>query len=320
MSGIMDFLFGGEDTSGQDAARESRAEEIAFLREGQRLGRRDVQALQPGIEQNLDLGAQGALDVFGSSIPAQVSAFQQGNLGAQRALGQGGQQAMNAILGGRPVDLGSIRPVNVQADTSWTQQQLPDFVRSGPALQNAQVVDEIYQNTLGRAPDAAGRAYWQNLLDQGHSVADVTAGIAGSGEGQTAQENLAQQDQQLLGLLQALGVPTDNFGGGRDNTTGGGARNPNTVGASGFGDFFDRVSPVARAALGVTSPLGMATSFARATGLTDTLLDALGLGGQRGGAEGRDFGGATSRGSGGQGLGHGPDRGARGGVGGGMSY
>jgi len=32
---------------------------------------------------------------------------------------------------------------------------------------NATVVDRAYRNTLGRAPDAAGRAYWTGRLDQG---------------------------------------------------------------------------------------------------------------------------------------------------------
>jgi uncharacterized delta-60 repeat protein len=47
------------------------------------------------------------------------------------------------------------------------------FVQSGEfqgtygALDNGQFVDLVYQNVLGRAPDAQGRAFWKNELDTG---------------------------------------------------------------------------------------------------------------------------------------------------------
>lgn len=41
----------------------------------------------------------------------------------------------------------------------------PEFVGRYGSLGNSAFVDLIYQNVLGRAPDAGGKAYWVNLLD-----------------------------------------------------------------------------------------------------------------------------------------------------------
>jgi hypothetical protein len=40
----------------------------------------------------------------------------------------------------------------------------------------------LYENGLGRAPDAAGAAGWVNYLNSGGSVANVVLGIATSSE------------------------------------------------------------------------------------------------------------------------------------------
>jgi hypothetical protein len=42
-----------------------------------------------------------------------------------------------------------------------------EFSQRYGALNNAQFVDRVYQNVLGRAPDAGGRAFWANELDSG---------------------------------------------------------------------------------------------------------------------------------------------------------
>lgn len=43
----------------------------------------------------------------------------------------------------------------------------PEFRAMYGSVPNGTVVDRAYENTLGRAPDAAGRAYWVQRLDQG---------------------------------------------------------------------------------------------------------------------------------------------------------
>ena len=47
------------------------------------------------------------------------------------------------------------------------------------------VVNSIFQNAFGRDVDPTGAKYWGDLLASGTSVADVTAGIRGSAEGQS---------------------------------------------------------------------------------------------------------------------------------------
>jgi hypothetical protein len=42
-----------------------------------------------------------------------------------------------------------------------------EFAGRYGALDNAQFVDRVYQNVLGRAPDAGGRAFWTSELDSG---------------------------------------------------------------------------------------------------------------------------------------------------------
>ncbi len=44
-------------------------------------------------------------------------------------------------------------------------------------------IDELYNNALGRAADAEGKAAWTNALEHGYTQADVAIGIVGSDEG-----------------------------------------------------------------------------------------------------------------------------------------
>jgi methionine-rich copper-binding protein CopC len=88
----------------------------------------------------------------------------------------------------------------------WTQQ-----VRSGASLDDvthsfagstefanvaggsvSQLVSTLYQNTLGRAPDAAGLAYWSAQLSNGGSVSGLLSSITASPEGQSATADKAQ--------------------------------------------------------------------------------------------------------------------------------
>ena len=90
--------------------------------------RGDLFKLFPAAKQNLELGSQAALDLFGKSIPAQTDVFTQGNLGAQQALLAGAPLAQNAILGGN-IDTSSLQPFQIQQpDLGFLQQQLPEFV------------------------------------------------------------------------------------------------------------------------------------------------------------------------------------------------
>jgi len=93
--------------------------------------RDDVNRLFPQAQQSAQLGFQGALDVFGQSLPAQTDVFQQGNLGAQQAILSGLPQIQNALFGNQ-VDLSQLQPFQVQQpDLSFFNQTLPQFANPG---------------------------------------------------------------------------------------------------------------------------------------------------------------------------------------------
>jgi methionine-rich copper-binding protein CopC len=88
----------------------------------------------------------------------------------------------------------------------WTQQ-----VRSGASLDDvtqsfaqstefasvsggsvSQLVSTLYQNTLGRAPDAAGLGYWTAQLSNGGSVSKILSSFTTSTEGQSITSDKAQ--------------------------------------------------------------------------------------------------------------------------------
>ncbi len=66
-------------------------------------------------------------------------------------------------------------------------------------LNNAQYVDLIYRNTLGRDGDTAGRTYWTNRLN---SSAETRASLLQ--QFANSQELIARRDPQLLPALQAI--------------------------------------------------------------------------------------------------------------------
>ncbi len=90
--------------------------------------RDDLFKLFPSAQQTARQGFQGALDVYGQSLPAQADVFTQGNVGAQQAITQGLQQQQNALLGNQ-IDYSQMQPFQVQQpDLSFFQQQLPEAI------------------------------------------------------------------------------------------------------------------------------------------------------------------------------------------------
>ena len=117
-------------TAGQEAA--VQAMERATAR-----ARGDAIPLFESGTRNALAGFQGALDVFGQSIPQQMQSFQQGNVGAQNALRQGLAQQQNAILG-NPFSNAGIQTQQFELpDASQFQQQLPEFETVSQALELA---------------------------------------------------------------------------------------------------------------------------------------------------------------------------------------
>ena len=108
MSFIKDTFFGGAEKKAAKAQTDALQQGQAFTREGVAQARDDIFKLFPAAQQNAQQGFQGALDVFGQSLPAQTDVFQQGNLGAQQAILSSLPQMQNALFG-NPVDLSQMQ-------------------------------------------------------------------------------------------------------------------------------------------------------------------------------------------------------------------
>ena len=124
---------GKTDSSAQLAQIQANKETLALIERNTQQATRDNTRLFGAAQDNLLAGAQAGLDVFGSTIPQQFGAFQQGNVGAQPPLIRGLPQVNNAILG-LPTDLSSFQPQRINVDTSFAQQQLPQFTTAEQAL------------------------------------------------------------------------------------------------------------------------------------------------------------------------------------------
>jgi len=94
------------------------------------------------------------------------------------------------VLNRAPDALGAANWLDAIANGLSTQSVAAALVASAEfqargALSNAAFVSVIYENALGRAPDAEGLQAWTGALNSGaRSRADVVVAIAESGEGQ----------------------------------------------------------------------------------------------------------------------------------------
>ena len=91
---------------------------------------------------------------------------------------------------------------------SVTLAQLADFFTQGPefmatygSLDNPQFVTLLYNNVLGRAPDAAGLAGWVALLQSGYTRGQVLLGFSDSTEYQAAIGNEVFVTMMYTGML-----------------------------------------------------------------------------------------------------------------------
>ena len=133
MGKMVKKIFGGVDKSQQKGQIAANKESQAFTKEMLGQARGDALGLGGAQEANQNMGFQSALDVYGQTIPQQFDTFQQGNMGAQQALLAGMPQFHNAILG-MPVDYSQFQPQQIQYNTDFAQQQLPQFISSADAL------------------------------------------------------------------------------------------------------------------------------------------------------------------------------------------
>ena len=106
------------------------------------------------------------------------------------------QQAYQDYLG-RSADAGGLNFWRSLMRSGLTDEQLEAaFIGSAEFYNHSgnsdrAWVDEMYFDLLGRAPDAAGEAYWTNVLAHGGNRSQVAAGFAASTEreGQTVRND-----------------------------------------------------------------------------------------------------------------------------------
>jgi hypothetical protein len=137
-------------TRGQERA-------ISETEKATNLARSQAIPLFQAAQDQQQAGFQGALDVFGQTTPAQLQAFQGGNVNAQNTLRAGLDPRIAAILGGN-VDLSGLQTQQTALpDFSMFQQQLPDVQsfndilnpqpeqHQGPIVHNFQPFEPAFQ-------------------------------------------------------------------------------------------------------------------------------------------------------------------------------
>jgi hypothetical protein len=148
-SGITDTLFGD---SGEAAAEAQSEENIAarkFIAEQTEKARGDILPLFGGAGQSLRGGAQQALGVLGGALPQQLSAFQQGNVGAQQSLLSGLPQFQSAILGTQAP--AAQTPVQLELSTG-----IPGAGNVAPSQLSPEAVEQIKMNMRARSAMLGG--------------------------------------------------------------------------------------------------------------------------------------------------------------------
>lgn len=122
-----------------------------------------------------------------------------------------------------------LRPVDAEGLAYWAERRRtgtslgkvaqafvssPEFRTRYGQLTNAQFVDRIYRNVLGRAPDADGLAFWTARLDGGTSRGDVLIGFSESAEHRTRRATLVDVTLLTTGMLRrAPALEEVNIGG-----------------------------------------------------------------------------------------------------------
>lgn len=112
MSAIKDTFFGGAAKKAGEQTQRGLERGQELIAQQSSIAREEGINLFGGAQTALGQGFQGALDVFGQSIPAQAALFQGGNVAAQQQLTQGLPQIQAALLG-QPVDFGALQPQTI---------------------------------------------------------------------------------------------------------------------------------------------------------------------------------------------------------------
>lgn len=130
-------------------------------------------------------------------------------------------------------------------------------------MNNGQIIDKIYSNLFGRAPDAEGRAYWVGLMDSNKVTVDrAVADIAAAAKNQdlvTIQSKVAAS----VAFTAALDLPAEQAGYNTAST------GPAKAFLAGVTDAATLAAAIAPATLGATvaKVVAAGTTFSLASGL-----------------------------------------------------
>ena len=191
MSKIKDTFFGGAEKKAGQAEKKALEKSQQLIAQQTAVARGDVTNLFGGAQEAQRLGFQGALDVFGQSIPEQARLFGGGNVAAQEQLISGLPQIQAALLG-QPVDFSQFQPTQLQPELGFTQQTLPQTTPisevltppgtlSGPAQaispQAQRILDAFNKGSLNR-DQALNRLLKGNAPGKGNKFPGVPSQIA----------------------------------------------------------------------------------------------------------------------------------------------
>ncbi|KQM79368.1 hypothetical protein ASE70_05730 [Sphingomonas sp. Leaf22] len=137
-------------------------------------------------------------------------------------------RAYDTVLGRTPDAVGLEFYVDAMEDRGVSLQSVAnDLAQSGEfksatgGLSNAQFVDYVYRHALDRAPDAAGAAYYTNLLDNG-----VSRGVFVVDLSESAEHRASTQAEVSVGYFnaddtyQSISLLYDGFAGRLPDATG----------------------------------------------------------------------------------------------------
>ncbi|QOV21727.1 DUF4214 domain-containing protein [Anabaenopsis elenkinii] len=135
-------------------------------------------------------------NAFGRVADSGGKAFWVGRLGASPTVDTRAQVVRDIIASAGPADR---EVLNRRVETAKNET-------------HRSLVQSLYVTLLGRAADAGGQAFWVSQLNEGKSIADITASIIGSQEAQEKYTGLINREFVELIYSNAFGRATDEGG------------------------------------------------------------------------------------------------------------
>lgn len=206
--GLFDDLFGGLDTSSQEATLNQNAAILEKQSQLSERARQDIANIFPSAQQAIGNATNKALDITGKSTREQINAFSQGNNAAKQFQAMGLSAFQDAILG-NPQNLSadsllgtlnSMQPI--QVNTDFLTQTAPQVaspsalgLRLDPNVLDLPEIDRSINNGVGTDAQISAIEAIVNAFNSGQI-----------GERQGAQQiaNMANNQGLDLGQLSSI--------------------------------------------------------------------------------------------------------------------